>query len=298
MVNLRQLSLNAGRAISLIGISISVAVTSVVAQAGNTPAAKAAADGNATVHADLAFDVVSMRPSNAGPDQWHLQVVRGGDQYEAIGMSLGMTIMMAYFSILPVSKDRIVGAPSWVWNDKYDVVGKVGEADLPAWQKLSLRGLRTQNPMLQTMLQNALADRCKMAVHRVPTQVDGYALVVANHGPSRRNLVESKPDDTIPDRAIKIDLDGRMVPIYSPDDPVLHFFQTSMAAFVLFVSGAAPIEDRTGLSGKYKFDLTRLGTEGIPSSDWDLAPLGLKLIPAKIPTEKIVIDHIERPSPN
>ena len=72
-----------------------------------------------------------------------------------------------------------------------------------------------------------------------------------------------------------------------------------MAAFVLFMSGAAPIEDRTGLPGKYKFDLTRFGTEEIPTSDWDLAPLGLRLIPVKIPTENEVIDHnIERPSPN
>jgi hypothetical protein len=43
------------------------------------------------------------------------------------------------------------------------------------------------------------------------------------------------------------------------------------------MSGPAPIEDRTGLRGKYKFDLTRLGTDGVQSSDWDLAPLGLKL---------------------
>ena len=298
MLNLRQFLLNAGRTSFLIGIYVSVAVTSVVGQASNTPAAKASADREATVRADLAFDVVSMRPSNAGPDQWHLQVVPGGDQYEAIGMPLGMTIMMAYFPILPVSKDRIFGAPGWVWNDKYDVVGKVGEGDLPAWQKVSQRGLRAQNPMLQTMLKNALAERCKIDVHRVPTQIDGYALVIAHHGPNRKNLVESKPDDTIPDRAMKMDLDARIVPIYSHDDQVVHFYQTSMAAFVLFMSCTAPIEDRTGLSGKYKFDLTRLGTEGIPSSDWDLAPLGLKLIPAKIPTERIVIDHIERPSPN
>jgi hypothetical protein len=84
----------------------------------------------------------------------------------------------------------------------------------------------------------------------------------------------------------------------APGDPVLHFYQTSMAALIVQLSLRVPIEDRTGLPGKYNFDLTRLGIEGVPASDWDLAPLGLKLIMTKIPSENIVIDHIERPSPN
>jgi len=122
---------------------------------------------------------------------------------------------------------------------------------------------------------------------------------VAKNGPNRKRFVESKLSDAIPDEAVPIALDGRMVGIVSRDNPVLHFYQTSMAAFVLEMSGpTAPIEDRTGLQGKYKFDLVRLGTDGVPSSDWYLASLGLKLIPAKISTVKIVIDHIERPSPN
>ena len=50
--------------------------------------------------------------------------------------------MMAYAPTLPVSKNRIVGAPGWVWHDNYDVVGKVGEANLPDWQEISQRGLR------------------------------------------------------------------------------------------------------------------------------------------------------------
>jgi uncharacterized protein (TIGR03435 family) len=227
----------------------------------------------------------------------HLQVPPGGDVYEAVGMPLGYTILMAYFPFRMGSKERIVGAPAWVWDDRYDFVGKVGEPDLTAWHKLT-QHLFVENPMLQAMLQNALADRCKMAVHRVPAQVDGYALVTASRGPNRRNLVESKPDDVVPEKAGEIALGSRMIPIYSKDDPVLHFYQTSMAALVLFLSGQFPIEDKTGLTEKYRFDLTRLGTDGIPPSDWDLAPLGLKLISTKIPTVNVTIDHIEKPSPN
>jgi uncharacterized protein (TIGR03435 family) len=294
----RQSLLRAGKDIYLAAICSSIGVISILAQAGNVPGHSASAQKSSNIRADLAFDVVSIRPSNAGPNQWHLAVPTDGDRYEAIGMPLGTTIQLAFFPYRMASKDRIIGAPAWVWNEEYDVVGKVDEADLPSWRKLTRRGLTAPNGMLETMLQNALADRCKLTVHRVPTKIEGYALVVSNHRPNRKNLVQSKPDEVIPDRAVKISLDGRMVPIYSDDNPVLHFYQTSMAALVLFISGSAPVEDRTGLSGKYRFDLTRLATEGMPSSDWDLASLGLKLIPAKIPSEKIVIDHIERPSAN
>jgi len=283
------------RLVSIGVAGFSIACVSGIAQEGAPSDRNAAANDNARVRTNLAFDVTSIRPA---PDTRDRSFGSTGDEYIAIGEPLGMTIMLAYFPSRMASKDRIIGAPGWVWNDSYDFVGKVGEADLPEWKHFRQRGLMAQNPMLQTILQNALADRCKLIVHRVPTQVDGYALVVANHGPNRKNLVESKPDDVIPDKALPIALDGRMVPILSHDYPVLHFYQTSIAALVLEMSGPAPIEDRTGLLGKYKFDLMRLGTDRVQSSDWDWAPLGLKLIPAKIPTVNIVIDHIEKPSPN
>lgn len=222
-----------------------------------------------------------------------------GDEYRAVGEPLGITILWAYFPVRMGSRDRIIGAPSWVWNDSYDFVGKVGETDLPDWQHFSQRGFMAPNPMLQIMLQNALANRCRLVIHRIPVQVNGFALVVGNHGPNQKNLVESGPDDIMPDKAVRIALGGSVIPFLSHDDSVLHFYQTSTASLALFISGpGAPIEDRTGLSGKYKFDLTRLGLDGTPTSDWDWTPLGLKLIPTKIRTEQIVVDHIDRPSPN
>ena len=272
---------------------------SAIAQVDRPSSAAPAAGQDAVVRSDLSFDVVSILPSKAGPNQWSLRVAPGGDDYRAIGMPLSTTLMLAWLPWRLQSKNRIVGAPSWLWNDLYDFVGKVSEADLPAWQNLAPRGFRAPNPMLQTMLRNSLAERCKLAVHLIPAETDGFAIVVAAHGPNAKNLVDAKADDVIPDNAQKIPYDGRMVPILSQDDPVLHFYATSMTALAEMLSGfvGGPVQDKTGLSGKYNFPVTRVSTEGLPFY-WDLAPLGLKLDPAKTPTENIVIDHIERPSSN
>lgn len=75
--------------------------------------------------------------------------------------------------------------------------------------------------------------------------------------------------------------------------------------------GAAQVVDHTGLTGRYDFTLTWLSSGpdeqhvGAISSDdpdklshWNFAALGLKIVQVKIPTEDLVIDHIESPSQN
>ena len=264
------------------------------------PAAGETANEPPNVRPDLTFDVVSIRPSKPNPDIRMFGLVPGGDEYRAIGMPLGVTALLAYFPFALGRRERLINAPSWLWNDNYDFVGKVGEADLPAWEKLSRRAFAEErNPMLQIVLQNAFADRCKLVVHRIPAVADGYALVIASHGVNRKNLADSRPDDVIPKIAQRIGLGGRMVPILSSDDPVVHFYQTSMGSLAMELSlFGAPVVDQTRLAGEFDFAVTRLSIEGNPAADWDLATLGLKIIPVKIPTESIVIDHIERPSPN
>ena len=79
-----------------------------------------------------------------------------------------------------------------------------------------------------------------------------------------------------------------------------------------------PVVDKTGLKGAYDFELKwernpatmpPPGTSSVDPGPTDGAArpsiftalqeqLGLKLIPIKTPLESIVIDHIEKPSPN
>jgi uncharacterized protein (TIGR03435 family) len=300
MENRRSYSLDVGRTLFLTCTSICVAVASAVAQAiPPPPDATPVVTGSSSGSKILAFDVVSIRPSNAPDNQWNIRLDPNGDEYRALGLPLAQTILIAYFPRALQSKERLSGAPGWVWNDKFDFVAKVAFDDVEEWHKPLQHGWGQPNPMLETMLQAVLADRCKLVVHRIPATVPGFALVVANHGPELKRLVQADAHETIPDNAQRIPEEGRMVPILSPEDPVLHFYGTSMASLAALLSRfGAPVEDRTGLTGKYDFALTRFNTVGDPSVDWNLSALGLKLAPIRVSTETIVIDHIERPSPN
>jgi uncharacterized protein (TIGR03435 family) len=67
-----------------------------------------------------------------------------------------------------------------------------------------------------------------------------------------------------------------------------------------------PVVNQTGLTGRYTFTLkwtpdsmTGLHDDAAPALYTALEEqLGLKLEPAKGPVEVIVIDHVERPSPD
>jgi hypothetical protein len=85
----------------------------------------------------LAFDAVSIRPGDQSSREskflWGLP-----DSYRAKNVPLLRTIAIAY---LPRSQwmsmwslPEILGAPSWVGSERYDIEAKVADNDLPAWQ--------------------------------------------------------------------------------------------------------------------------------------------------------------------
>ena len=107
-------------------------------------------------------------------------------------------------------------------------------------------------------------------------------------------------DETIPDNALNIRPEGRMVPIMDRDDPRLTFYKTSMETFANILGSFTGdrVEDKTGLEGRFDFRLLRLELTDNITLLWDLRSLGLKLTPIEVPVKKIVIDRIERPTPN
>jgi uncharacterized protein (TIGR03435 family) len=233
-----------------------------------------------TLAAPFAFDVASIKPSDPNARA-------GGGGFDATGYRitnypLWLIIRSAYFSLISHGT-QLIGLPAWADKEHYDVLAHIDEASASAWVKLG--PLQRQQPG-RLMLQQLLADRCKLVAHTVPTQVDGYILVVGKGG---SRLTPSKPGATYP-------ADAR------------DFFNTSVQQLAEQLGWAWDIHDQTDLTGRYDFTIRRLelpvDSDGKripdpqPNDLWDISATGLEIKHAKVPSENLVIDHLERPSPN
>jgi uncharacterized protein (TIGR03435 family) len=195
-----------------------------------------------------------------------------------------------------------ISGPNWIETERYDI-----DAKYPA---------DTQPEEFRLMLQNLLADRFRLVLHRETRQMARYRLVVAKDGPKLsppRKLPEYKGDD---ERfaAMKADMEAnREVRRRSPYSGASRGFREASATMTKLAQDLAgqldrPVTDDTGLEGWYSFQLewspNELGTDAgetsLPSIFVALQQqLGLKLEPEKGPVEFLVIDRGEKtPLPN
>ena len=93
------------------------------------------------------------------------------------------------------------------------------------------------------------------------------------------------------------------------DQIIVHSFGISIPQLARWVLGdpGRPVQDKTGLTGKYDVTIEKPVPEGAGTPDArpvemsaaEIAnQLGLKLEPANGQVEMLVIDHVERPTPN
>ena len=229
-------------------------------------------------------------------------------------------IASAYNVPIPFSKAQIVGGPDWIDTDMYEVHGKIEESMKAAMDKMPPEQRRQQT---QLMEQSLLADRLKLKVHFETRELPVYALVVAKGG-AKLTSVKALPASTV------------NPPLSSPQWRIEDFKKgmlflpkgqgTEMTARAVTLDefahegfltmnpavGGRMVVNQTGLMGTYDFTL-RVGREQPATAAGEATPLqddapplftalqqqlGLRLMPTKGPVEVIVIDHIERPSPN
>jgi uncharacterized protein (TIGR03435 family) len=221
-----------------------------------------------------AFEVASIKPTQS--TDRGISISLSGSRLTITKAQLLYLILYAY----DIRGSQLVGGPSWVRSDEYDVIGKAeGEASRSADQF---------RPMLQTLL----ADRFKLAIHREMREIPVYVLVVGKNGPK---MTAVNGADTGP-------MSFRMTPGH------LRAPKESMARLAGLLGGMPELRnlvfDETGLTGAYTFTLEWSPDDGRPPSD---APslftalqeqLGLKLESVKRPVEHLVIDHAEKPSEN
>jgi uncharacterized protein (TIGR03435 family) len=227
------------------------------------------------------FEVASVRPAK---ERRGSGISATPDGARATGSPLKWIIRSAYND----NRDAVwFGEPEWTDTAFYDIEAKF---DPSVYKDLT-------DDQRHAMIQALLADRFKLAVHRETRILPFYTLVVAEGGPKLR---ESDASRYVVDALNRPYCNAGLT----------NFRQCTMAEFAKIAPSIFHldriVEDRTGLSGRYDFEL-RYTTPGpgmdnspnaVPIFDALPAQIGLKLEPTKGPVSVYVVDHVERPSEN
>jgi uncharacterized protein (TIGR03435 family) len=224
-----------------------------------------------------AFDVASIKSSKAS-------AMREGGRRERIEAVPGSLIMgnvrfqTAVRWAYRVQEYQVTG-PSWIGEERYDIVAKAGS---PAPES-----------DLRLMLQTLLAERFQLAIHHQTKEMNAYVVTVGKNG---HKLQESKAEG-----AMDVKPSGPMVATIQRAD-------LDELASMLSQPLQAPVVNMTGLKGRYDFkvDMAPYLTPEVMStakSPMDLIgvgitamqeQLGLKMESKKVAVELIVVDHAEK----
>lgn len=261
------------------------------------------ADATSTYVPTLTFDVASIRES-APSDSYMVSFVNPphSSLVRLTNSSFANLISIAF----GVRWSRIEGMPSWGFSTLYMLEAKSDSAVDDKLAKLSDEEAKLEK---EHMLQVLLADRFQLKVEWRTREGTNYSLVVARGGPKMSTKLQPPTKEQV------ARFDGaRVPPLYQTGcgpigcEYVAHGATMTMLAQALDGQMGTNVVDKTGLTDKYDFTLRYSGsvpgTEGRDPEAWSPLiialpeQLGLKLVPSKGPVEVIVIDHIERPSPN
>jgi uncharacterized protein (TIGR03435 family) len=190
----------------------------------------------------------------------------GTGRFSATNVTLELLIELAF----GMRDDQIQGAPGWLASERYDVQAKAPD------------GVSLTYDQLHAPLQALLIQRFKLATHLGSKEVSGYALVLSKGGVT---LKPGKPD--------------KSQPMILPNGVQAASISMAMLAGMLTRVAGRPVVDKTGLSGNYNVKL-RYAPANDPNSSLPSVftalqeQAGLKLEPAKVPYDVVIIDHVER----
>ncbi len=231
--------------------------------------------------------MATIRPANTEEKGRYL-ILQGTHRFVGRYYTLKLLIAAAY----DLSPRTISGGPGWVESDHYDILA------------ITPGDVRPTHEEQMTMLRKLLSDRFKLSFHREQKVFSLYRLELAGGG-SKLKPSTAAPDDP-----------PALISTVYPQKIVLPARNASMDDLSSLLQRAVldrPVVNRTGLPGRYDFDLTWApdetqfgGDVPVASADAPSPPLftamqeqlGLRLEAARGPVEALVIDAAERPAAN
>jgi uncharacterized protein (TIGR03435 family) len=257
----------AGREFAAIGVALLLVGVMLAPQArGQTQPAGVKATQMTVGEKLPEFEVASIRPCPRGGGLFSISPY-GTSRFTVTNATMELLISLAF----GVSDKQILGAPSWLSSECFDVTAKAEDNVSLTYEQVKPR------------LQQLLVQRFKLAIHRETKDLQGYALVVAKGGPKlKESTPGAEPQGSILRGAVR-----------NPSASMEHL------ASMLARPVGHPVVDKTGIKGSYdillKYAPEGDATSSLPSIFTALQEqLGLKLETRKVPVEMLTIDHIER----
>jgi len=225
------------------------------------------------------FEVATIKPS---PSEWNNSGFKiDGRRIWAENETLNDIIAFAY----GIHKKQIVDGPSWLGEVRFTVDGVADVVGEPNYRQM------------QGMYRALLASRFNLAFHHETRELSTYAIRLGKGDPK---LAKSLGDPAqLPDTTFTE---------WNSQAITLKATNVTMSD-VIWVMGMVldrPLADQTALSGRFDFTL-RWAPDTARPEDPNTPPniftamqeqLGLKLEATKAPVDVLVIDHVDRPSPN
>jgi uncharacterized protein (TIGR03435 family) len=232
-----------------------------------------------------AFEVATVKPVDADAKAGRMFRMDGTHRWVATNFTLQALVALGY----DMNPRTISGGPEWMDSQHFNI-----EAVTPG------NVAPTRQEQMQ-MLRALLVERFGLKFHRQEKEMSIYALTVTKGGPKLR--AAAKPDDQ-----------PQIYGVVYPDKIQVPARSVTMDDFVAMLQRATldrPTVNRTGLTGKYDFDLVWAQDETQYGGQLPKAPddaqnpplftaiqeqLGLKLEATHGMVSAMVVDGAEKPS--
>jgi uncharacterized protein (TIGR03435 family) len=122
------------------------------------------------------FEVASIRPSRVASDAGTSVNLFEGGRIRIVNEPIKLLVRQAF----RVQDSQIVGGPTWLDTDRYDIEAKTGSPE------------KVSRDQLGPLMQSLLAERFSLTFHRETREMSVLALVAAKGGPKLKPKAEGE----------------------------------------------------------------------------------------------------------